>query len=74
MDGKQLYPRHRRYKDKSDRRWHVDYDLAYDGGGDVWVGYYHTIFGARIAAFWNEYIASWGGSAVLYDRKKGSKS
>jgi hypothetical protein len=40
----------------------------------MWTGFYRTNLGARIAAFWNEYVASWGGSAVLYDRKKGKQS
>lgn len=69
----QLYPRHRRFRDKSDRRWHVDYILLYDGSEDMWVGYYRTNIGARIAAFWNTQIASWGGSAVLYEKRKGKK-
>lgn len=64
--GTRLYPRPRRHKDKSGRPWRVDYDLAYDGGGQSWSGFYRTIVGARIAAFWNVQVASWGGSAVLH--------
>lgn len=64
----QLYPKERKVKDKSHRRYRVDYDLAYDGGGSRWMGYYRTSTGARIAAFWNYHFASWGGSAELVDQ------
>lgn len=65
----QLYPRECPARDKSGRRWRVDYDLAYDGGGCRWSGYYRTRVGARVAAFWNFYVASWGGSAVLHEQE-----
>ena len=67
---KQLYPRPRHTRDKSTRPWHVDYELAYDGGGAQWVGHYRTKTGAHIAAWWNVHIASWGGSAILFDHYK----
>jgi hypothetical protein len=63
----QLYPRPRREKIPN-RRWRVDYDLAYDGGGTCWSGYYHWKILALIASFWNVYISSWGGTAILFDQ------
>ena len=69
--SKQLYPRPRREKDKSGRRWRVDYDLAYDGGGSgPFINYYRTRKGAKIAAFWNIHVSSWGGSAILTDQEE----
>lgn len=67
---KQLYPRSRsKYRrDKSGRRWRVDYDLTYDGGGGSWSGYYRTKTGAKVSAWLNVYIKSWGGSAVLFQQ------
>lgn len=62
---KQLYSWGRKQRDKSHRKWRVDYHLANDGGGGRWSGYYRTKFGAKVAAFWNVKFASWGGSAVL---------
>ena len=60
---KKRYPKtHRRYK--------VIYNLAYDGGGCEWDGYYRTLLGANIAIFWNLNLASWGGLYKLYDQKK----
>lgn len=70
MQGEQLYPRIRSEKDHSDRRWHVRYDLAYDGGGETWWGYYRTRKGAKFSAFFNVKIRSWGGTAFLFDTKK----
>jgi hypothetical protein len=65
--GEMLYPKEpRRRRDKSGRRYRVDYDLAYDGGGSEWSGYYRTHLGARIAAFYNYHLASYGGRAALY--------
>lgn len=61
------YPVLRQKRDKSGRRWHVRYDLAYDGGGSRWVGYYRTQVGAKVAVWWNRNVASWGGSAQLVD-------
>ncbi len=49
-----------------ERRWHVRYDLAYDGGGGEWVGYYRSLLGAKIAVWWNRNIASWGGTAEIW--------
>lgn len=48
----------------------VEYDLAYDGGGSRWNGYYKTYWGARAAAFWNVRFASWGGDAEIYPYPK----
>ena len=50
------------------RRFRVHYDLAYDGGGSEWDGYYRTRAGAVLAIWWNRHVSSWGGSAELYDR------
>ena len=76
--GMQLYPPPRRERRKARRQakqearpWAVRYDLAYDGGGSKWDGYYRTRFGAQLAAFWNVRIASWGGTAVLRENKAG---
>lgn len=62
----QLYPKYKPVVDHSDRPWGVKFDLAYDGGGSRWTGYYRTRLGARISAWWHYHIASWGGSAVLF--------
>ena len=56
---------------KTDRRWVVQYDLAYDGGGARWDGHYTWRIQALIMMLYNKYIASWGGMAVLIDRDKG---
>jgi hypothetical protein len=64
-----LYPRTRRRRDLTGRRWYVFYDLAYDGGGSKWVGYYKTKRGAKLAAWWNVNMSSWGGTAVLKENK-----
>lgn len=48
----------------------VEYDLAYDGGGSRWNGYYRTYTGARAAALWNLHVSSWGGSAEVYPYPK----
>jgi hypothetical protein len=68
--SERLYPKEKQYRDKSGRRWRVDYDLAYDGGGTSWKGYYRTRWGARVAAWWNYHFASWGGSAVLVEQQQ----
>lgn len=64
-----LYPRPPR-EAPSHRRWRVAYDLAYDGGGAYWNGYYRTRIGALISTWWNVHISSWGGSALLIDQTK----
>lgn len=71
--GEKIYPRTpRKRRDKTGRRWRVDYDLAYEGGGDSqWSGYYRTRLGALISAWINEYVKSYGGNAVLYDQVGG---
>lgn len=65
-----LYPKERPQPDHSDRRWRLDCQLAYDGGGSEWSGYYRTLWGARLAAWWHYHIASWGGSIVLVDQEQ----
>ena len=68
--SERLYPREPKVKDKSGRRFHVFYDLAYDmGGGGKWTGYYRTRLGAKIAAWWNVHLLSWGGTADLDDTR-----
>lgn len=62
------YPVARAKADHSGRRWHVDYFLAYDGGGGEWTGYYRTLRGAKWAVWWNMYVRSWGGTAKIFDR------
>lgn len=62
------WPRRARPQHNSARRWRVDYDLAYDGGGTRFTLYYRTRFGARWAAFWHEHVRSWGGTVKLYDQ------
>lgn len=57
-------------KPKSDRRWRVVYNLAYDGGGGYWNGYYRTKLGAQVARWWNTHIASWGGNTLLIDQNE----
>jgi hypothetical protein len=59
------YPKERARRDKSHRPWRADYDLAYDGGGSEWSGYYRTRVGAEVAIWLNLYVLSWGGSAEL---------
>lgn len=66
----QLYPRPRRERDQSKRRWRVDYNLAYEDGGSYWSGYYHHKVLAMIATFWNVNLSSWGGTAILYDQER----
>ena len=48
----------------------VEYNLAYEGGGGRWNGYYKTYWGARLAAFKEVHISSWGGSAELFPYPK----
>lgn len=70
--SERLYPSPRREARLSRRQskaelrpWRVDYDLLYDGGGGCWSGHYRTRVGARIAAWWNVHVSSWGGTAEL---------
>jgi hypothetical protein len=66
----QLYPKPpRKKKDKSGRRWRVDYDLIYDfGGSGTWSGYHRTKFGALVAAWYFKTLDSWGGTVLLTDQ------
>lgn len=65
----QLYPRPKR--DKTLRRWRVDYKKPryYYGGSEHWSGYYQFKILALIATFWNVNVSSWDGTAFLYDQK-----
>ena len=63
--GERLYPRLHPRRDKSGRPWRVEYDLLYDDGPHRWTGFYRSQTGARIAAFWNVHVGSWGGGATL---------
>ena len=49
------------------RRWRMEYDLIYDGGGSAFAVHYRTKLGARWSAFWHMHVRSWGGSAQLFD-------
>lgn len=62
------WPKPRKARDVSNLPWRVDYDLAYDGGGSRWSGYYRTRTGARLSVWWNLHMRSWGGSAKLVRR------
>ena len=55
------------HKDKSGRRYYVEYDLIYEGGSSEWTGHYRTLWGAFIALYWNRSWRSWGGTATLYE-------
>ena len=55
----------RRQVRREQRRYRVAYDLLHDGGGGEWTGYYRTRVGARLAAWWNVHVSSWGGTADL---------
>jgi hypothetical protein len=49
------------------RPWRVRFDLAYEGGGSEWDGFYRTLFGARVSILWQRSaLKSYGGSAVLH--------
>lgn len=68
--GRVLYPKPGKAKrDRSHLRWHVRYEgMAYDGGGTgSWTGYHYTRFGALVAAWWNQNVATWGGRVTLTD-------
>ncbi len=65
------YPKAKRKRQHPERRYRVRYDLAYEGGGSQWDGYYRSLVGASVAIFYNMNIASYGGSAKLYDRRVG---
>lgn len=65
-----LYPKAERTKrDLSHRRWHVRYEGMIGEGCHLapWTGYHHTWIGARIAAWWNQNIATYGGTVTLID-------
>lgn len=55
---------------KSKRPWGIRFDLAYDSGGEEWTQYYRTKIGARISAWFQNYVASWGGTAIMFDNRK----
>lgn len=69
-----LYPKEKKVKDVSHRRWRLDCELAYDGGGSKWHDYYRTLWGAKIAAWFHYHIASYGGHIELTDTFKEAKS
>lgn len=68
FEPEQIYPKKPRKRglDDSSRPWRVEYELAYDGGGGRWTGYYNSEDSARFFAWVEVKIKSWGGSAVLY--------
>ena len=59
------FPKPKPVRDHSHRPWRVDYDLAYDGGGTTWTGYYRGRRRAILAIWWQRNVASWGGTADL---------
>jgi hypothetical protein len=70
--AEQLYPKKpskKAPKDLRNKPIGVRYKLIYDNGEFEWIGYYRYRWSARIFAWWNYVIASWGGSAELYDRR-----
>ena len=72
----QLYPRKEAalivFDDpkKASRRWHVAYKLRYDNGEIEWRGYYRFQTTARIAAAFNYFVKSYGGTIRLIDTKE----
>lgn len=62
-------PRRRKLYPASRYPWRVDYHLAYDGGDEVWTGWYRTRRRARVAIWWHVNVASWGGRAALRRRE-----
>lgn len=69
----QLYPKEKKPRGVSHRRWRIDAYLAYDGGGTGWTDYYRTLWGAKIAAWYHYHLASYGGSIELTDTFKEDK-
>lgn len=66
----QIYPKPPRPKrDRSDLRWHVHYEDMVGEGSRLspWTGYHRTRFGARIAAWWNQNISTYGGVVTIED-------
>lgn len=66
----ELYPNDKFRDPHLERRWRIDCDLAYDGGGSEWSQGYRTKIGAKIAAFLHYHVFSWGGSIKLVDQGK----
>lgn len=75
MSEKTIYPKppHPR-RVHPERRYRVRYaQMAIEGGGSAsWLGYHHTWLGARIAAWWNQRVATYGGIVTITDREVGS--
>jgi hypothetical protein len=66
--GKRKRERQARRLERHRRRpWWVVYDLAYDGGGSEWTGYYKARWQALVALWWNRHVTSYGGEARLYE-------
>jgi len=73
MSSKTLYPRPPRHrKDKSGRRYRVDYNnLVFDDGEASWVSYYRTKVGAYVISWWKYYVASYAsGTVVITDQRE----
>lgn len=64
-----LYPKPKKERPETPRRWRVDYGLIYDNGHVQWSKQYRTRRGAKIAAWWHRYISSYGGTVVLVDQE-----
>lgn len=73
VSGEKKAERKRRKLEAKKRRANfvIEYDLAYEGGGGRWDGYYKTLWGARLGAFWESHFPnSWGGSAIIFPYPK----
>lgn len=67
-----LYPspnKRRRRLDDATLRWRVDWELAFDGGGETGTAYFATRWGARLYAWYMYHLASYGGVVELTDQE-----
>lgn len=72
-DTQRLYPKRLRTKaSTAHRRWQVRYeDMVYESGvSSSWTAYYRTRWGARVAAWWHQRVASYGGSSVTLTKQQ----
>lgn len=66
--AERIYPKKPKVKrDLSQRRWHVRYEDMIGEGCHLapWTGYHRTYLGARIAAWWNEHVRTYGGVVTI---------
>lgn len=72
--SERIYPKPERpTRDLSHRRWHVRYEEMIGEGCHLspWTGYHHTRIGARIAAWWNQNVRTYGGIVTIRDARAG---